>query len=135
MELPSAPFKSNLKKWKRSTLKNFNILSKNAFLIFSENGTFKPKLKKYIKKNPCKKSFYIFWYFEKWNFLAVILRNFLYFLKRMLSLYLENVNPKKLLIFEEVTFWAQKIKSPLWEKFSYFAKWNFLAPKSLIKPF
>ena len=135
MELPSALFKSNLKKWKRSTLKNFNILSKNAFLIFSENGTFKPKLKKYIKKTPCKKSFYIFWYFEKWNFLAVILRNFLYFLKRMLSLYLENVNPKKLLIFEEVTFWAQKIKSPLWENFSYFAKWNFLAPKSLIKPF
>ena len=59
--------------------------------------------------------------FGKWDFLALMLRNILYFLKKKLSLYFRkrkhrngtfsyfrNKNPKKLFIFQEVTFLAQK---------------------------
>ena len=42
--------------------------------------------------------------FGKWNFLALVLRNFQYFRKRKP----QNGNPKKRLIFQEVTFKAAK---------------------------
>ena len=40
---------------------------------------FNPRLKE-NKKIPSKKSSYILLHFEKWNFLALIFKNFLYFL-------------------------------------------------------
>ena len=39
-----------------------------------------------------------------------------------------NGNPKKLLIFQEVTFQARKIKKNQSEKTYISRKWNFLAP-------
>ena len=74
---------------------------------------FKPNLEK--KRNYSKKRSYISLYFGKWNFLALILKNFLYFLKRNLFLYFGkrklrkipyisgNGNPEKFLIFQQVT--------------------------------
>ena len=59
---------------------------------------------------------------------SIILRNFLYFLKRKLFLYfgkrklpkipyiLRNENPKNILTFQEVTFLAQEMKKSHSEK-------------------
>ena len=80
MELTRAHFKPNFENLKKSLLKKF--------LCFQE----------------------IELYSRKSNFLALILRNFLYFLKRKLSLYFEKWNfltfqktetPKKFFIFQE----------------------------------
>ena len=65
-----------------------------------------------MKKIPSKKNSYIF---RKWNFLALILRYFWYFLKINLSLYFWKWN---FLVFHEP-------ETP--QKFSYFTKWNFFA--------
>ena len=65
--------------------------------------------------------------FKKWNFLALILKIFLYFLKRKLFLYFGKMKllkfflyfrKRNFLIFQEVTFHAQKMKKLLifWEK-------------------
>ena len=78
-----------------------------------------------------KKSSYIFLYFEKWNFLALILRNYLYFL-----IFCEMETPKKFFIFCEVTFQAQKVscisgrtsKAPE-------AKTYYISPKKVINKF
>ena len=61
--------------------------------------------------------------FGKWNFLALVLRNFQYFRKREP----QNGNPKKCLIFQEVTFQAGKNKkipppSPPRKKNSYISE-------------
>ena len=56
------------------------------------------------KKTPSKKSSYIFLYFRKWNFLALILKNFLYFLKKTFlinSLYFRKQN---FLVFQETSY-------------------------------
>ena len=47
-----------------------------------------------LKKNSC--------IFRKWNFLALVLRNYLYFLKRKIFLYFSKRKPrKKFLMFQE----------------------------------
>ena len=86
----------------------------------------------------------------KWNFLTLTLKNFLYFLKRKLFLYLTRRKPrKKILIFLETElfyilgngnlkkiryisgkgtllyFMLEKWKNSLWENFLYFRKWNY----------
>ena len=43
-----------------------------------------------------KKSSYVFLYFAKWNFLALIVGNFLYFLKESFSHISGNRNPEKI---------------------------------------
>ena len=78
-----------------------------------------------------KKSFYIFWYFVKWNFLALVLwKLFLYFRKwkprkklfifqqKGLSYISENRNFKKLLIFQKGISWDRKRKKKKSEKTS-----------------
>ena len=45
---------------------------------------------------------------------------------------LGNRNPKKLLMFQEVTFWAQKLKKPTLEKLLLFQKVTFNTWKSNI---
>ena len=75
------------------------------------------------KENPPKKISYTL---GKWNFLALILRNFLYFLKRNGNpeknfFYFKKGNPKKLFIFQEIELfelekWKKKKHS---EKNSY----------------
>ena len=105
---------------------------------------------------------------RKCNFLTLILRNFLYFLKRKLFLYLGKGNPektsynfskegfsyisgkgnseknpyisgngnsKKLLIFQEVTSRAQKIKNPTLKKLLIFWEMELSSPKKLNKTF
>ena len=47
---------------------------------------------------------------RKCDYLALILRNLLYILRRKLFLYLGKQKPSKRLIFEEVTFQARKVK-------------------------
>ena len=85
-----------------------------------------------------KKSFCIL---RKLNFVALILRNliilFLYFRKwkswkisyifskESFSYISGKGNPKKFLMFQKVTFAAQKAKSPLWKNFLPFRK-NFI---------
>ena len=68
------------------------------------------------------RSSYISLYFRKSNFLALILRNFLYFLKRKLFLYFGTQKPRKnslyfrkrnFIKFEEVNFKLEKEKIPL----------------------
>ena len=95
-----------------------------------------------------KKSSQIFLYFEKLNFLALIVKHFLYFYKRKLFLYFRkrkpqikfcifqeaklcsisrNRNPKKLLMFSEVTLRSQKMKKKtLLKSTFYFGKWTCL---------
>ena len=76
-----------------------------------------------------KKSFYIFWYFVKCNFLALVLwklflyfrkwkprKKFLIFQQKGLSYISENRNFKKLLIFQKVIFWDRKRKRKKSEK-------------------
>ena len=77
--------------------------------------------------------------FGKWNFLALILKDFLYFLKRKLLLYFGKRKFRKnssyfrkrnFLLFQETSgrnFPSSKNeKSPLWKNVLYFGKWNFL---------
>ena len=87
------------------TLKKVSHISGSGnpktLLIFPEIKFLNPSSKDF----PFTKSSYIF---RKWNFLALILRNFLYFLKRKLFLYFrkwkfliyyETETPKKFFIF------------------------------------
>ena len=69
--------------------------------------------------------------FGKWNFLALILKDFLYFLKRKLCYISENGNSEKIPYIlgngtffyfrklQEVTFRARKMKKAHCEKMSY----------------
>ena len=84
---------------------------------------FSPSLKLFPEKN-------FLYFFKKksppWNF-------FEYFLKQMFFLSFrkwEVLAPtlKKLLIFQEGTFQAQKMRMSTWKHFLHFRKWNFLAP-------
>ena len=106
MELSCSNIKKILTFFSKETF--FYILEKSNFLIFPKNGNLhlQTQTPKNYKKTPEKNSLY-FW---KWNFLAQILKKFLYFLKRKLFLY----SPKRKL-------------------FLYFRKWNFLA--QIIKNF
>ena len=87
--------------------------------------------KKYLP-TALKKSSYIFLYFGKWNFLALVFRKlFLYFRKRKprkkfvifqkteLFYISGNKNIKKVLIFQEITLRAQKVKRTHSYKVSY----------------
>ena len=47
-------------------------------------------------KIPSKKSSYIFLYFKKWNFLALVLKNYYIFSKESFSDILGNENPEKI---------------------------------------
>ena len=69
-----------------------------------------PSPKKIEKRHLEKK----FLYFGKWNFLALLLKNFLYFL-----IFQESETPQKFFIFQE----TETLKS-----FLYFRKCNFLSP-------
>ena len=69
-----------------------------------------PSPKKIEKRHLEKK----FLYFGKWNFLALLLKNFLYFL-----MFQESETPQKFFIFQE----TETLKS-----FLYFRKCNFLSP-------
>ena len=60
-----------------------------------EPCTFQPKLEKQNKNHPEK----IFFIPRKWDFLTLILKSFLYFLKRRLFLYFGNGNLQKFLTF------------------------------------
>ena len=51
-----------------------------------------------LKKKHSKKSYFIFLYFEKWNYLALILKNFLYFIQRIFSSISGNENPPKMFV-------------------------------------
>ena len=79
------------------------------FLIFLEMEpcTSQPKPKKKIKKNPPRKNSLYFW---KWNCLALMLKRYLYFLKRKLFLYFPK---RKLCLY----FLKRKL-------FLIFRKWN-----------
>ena len=55
-----------------------------------------------------------------------MLKNVLYFIKRKFFIS-GGRNPKRLLIFQELTFQAQKIINQLLKSFLHFKKWNFLA--------
>ena len=82
-----------------------------------------------------KSSSYIF---RKWNFLALILGSFQYFFLSFFYIfskesfsYISGIgNGKKLFVFQEVFFLAQKViqKNSL-KNFLYFGKWNFLTPR------
>ena len=109
-------------------LSSSNIKRLLIFSYISRNGTFQPKLENNKKIHRKKISFAS----GKWNFLTLILKNFLYFLERKLFLYFAkrkprknpyisgNGNPKKLRIFQEVIFLARKIKKLTLKKFLIF---------------
>ena len=82
---------------------NFSV-HPEKILIFQE----KENLKKLVFSQ--KKAVLILWKTET-------SKNYLYFRKQ---------NPPKLLIFQEVTFQAQKLKSTPLKSFFFFRKWNFL---------
>ena len=63
-------------------------------------------------------------YFRKWNFLALILKKFLYFLKRKLFLYLQKWNPA---LFSPS---SKNNKSHLQKNYYISEKWKFLTSKS-----
>ena len=69
---------------------------KNKKIPLWKNFCFLKKSFSYISKIHSKTSSYIFSYFAKWNFLTLILKNFLYFLKRKLSLYYRKRKPRKI---------------------------------------
>ena len=113
---------------KNNTLKKFLILSqRKIFLIFpwTKPCTFRPKLKKFQKVHPKRTSFY----FRKWNFLALILRNFRKLKpSRKSHIFQETKTPKKILIFckmelsvhpEKISY-TSKNRSP--EKFLIFSQ-------------
>ena len=80
---------------KTETTKKIPYISGNGstkkLLIFREMELLSPGSKN-------KKSSFIFLYFREWNFLALILRNFLYFLKIFL-IFQETETLKKFFIF------------------------------------
>ena len=115
LELPSALLSPSSYKIKKSTFKKF--------LIFQGMELSCTKVKK----------------FRKWNFIALLLRNFLYFLKRKFFLYFKKWN---FLIFQETqtpkNFLAfsykkkKKFRKPKSRKNSlYFRKWFFLTFKEV----
>ena len=61
-----------------------------------------------------------FLYFGKWNFLALRLKTFWCFLKKSFSYILGRKHFG--LIFQEESFWDQKVKTPLWKNVLYFRK-------------
>ena len=74
-------------------------------------GTFQSYLAHFLSPSPKNKKTRPkenFVYFQKWNFLALILRNFLYFAlfqereNSKISLYFGKQKPKKLLIFQKM---------------------------------
>ena len=69
---------------------------------------------KHLIKIRSKKSSYIFLYFRKWNLMGLILKNFLYFLKRKLFLYFGKRRlQKKILLFRKWNFLIfQKMEIP-----------------------
>ena len=98
------------------------------YIIGQQVPLFSPSSKNKRKIHPKKR----FLYFSKWNFLALILKNLLYFFKRKLFLYFRKWNPvlfspgsktkkkstpRKILIFQE-TKPPQKTEIP--EKFLMF---------------
>ena len=114
----------------------FRTLSNLYDKMFCKKATwhsFKDQVWK-IKKVPFKKDSFIFLYFGK--FLTLIIRNFLYFLqkKKKIFFYFRKKNEqipfisgngtflyfKKLLIFQEVTFKAQKLRKNILKMFPIF---------------
>ena len=67
------------------------------FFIFQDSQTLSPSSQKKKKKKKKKKKIPSIYIFKKLNFLAVILRNYLYFLKRKPLHISGNRNPKKIL--------------------------------------
>ena len=116
------------KKIKNGTT-NLKGNSQEYYTIGQQDPLFRPSSKNKRKIHRIKR----FLYFSKWNFLALILKNFLYFFKRMLFLYFRKWNPvlfspgsktkkkkstpKKIVIFQE-TKPPQKTEIP--EKFLMF---------------
>ena len=145
MELPSActsTFTPKLEKVKKNS-------PQTNLLYFRKWNLLAPRLKNSLyfgKWNFVALRLNKFLYFGKWNFLVLIfsqkkaflifwemktLKKFLIFWEVELSYIWGNGNPEKLLIFQEVTFQAWKIKN----KFLCFRKWNFLAPSLKSKYF
>ena len=87
--------------------------------IYGTGADFKNKLGKIKKSTPKKNSLY----FGKWNFLTLILRNFLYFLNRKLSLYFGKRKPRKnSLYFRKRSFliFLEELPKPQKPKFLIF---------------
>ena len=102
-------------KMELSSPKNKNFLSysgkKKSYI--SGNGTFRPP-----KNSSCS------W---KWNFLALILKKNLYFLKKKSFLTFRERNPlDSFLHLTRELSKLEKYKNLLWKHFLYFGKWNFL---------
>ena len=76
------------KKIKNGTT-NLKGNSQEYYTIGQQDPLFRPSSKNKRKIHRIKR----FLYFSKWNFLALILKNFLYFFKRMLFLYFRKWNP------------------------------------------
>ena len=73
----------------------WHTIAKNASIYKSHLAHFHSRARKKIKKSTQKKCSY----FEKWNFLALMLKEFLYFLEGKLSLYFRKRN---LLVFPKM---------------------------------
>ena len=108
----------NLRKWKPR--KKIPYISgkgnpkKSSYI--SWNGTFQPKLEK--QKNPPRENFL----YSNIKKILIISQ------KKAFLIFWETETPKKIFIFWEVTFRAQKIKRTHSEKnVLFFEKWNFLA--------
>ena len=117
--------------------KVFLIFSKQNFLIFRERYSQNPGT---FRTRSISRTRDIFWTlsniydgtFCKNIYLvheSETRKKFLLFQETELSYISGNRNPKKLFIFQEVTFrtWKNE-KYPLLKSFIYFCKWNFLAP-------
>ena len=70
-------------------LKAFNFIKKKWYSMHLPGTLLRPGSKNEKKIHPEKNSLY----FRKWNFLALKLKEFLYFLKRNLFLYFREQNP------------------------------------------
>ena len=108
---------------KKTALKKFLIFSQKKELLYSGKWNFQAqarKIKKTLTKFPIFSQKKLSLYFRK--------RNYLIFQEMELSYISGNGNPKKLLIFQEVTFRARKNKKLALKKVLYFGKCNFLAP-------
>ena len=77
------------KKKKKNGTTNLKGNSQEYYTIGQQDPLFRPSSKNKRKIHRIKR----FLYFSKWNFLALILKNFLYFFKRMLFLYFRKWNP------------------------------------------
>ena len=83
----------------------------SALQCVHPSGIFQSYLAHFLTPSPKNKKIQPkenFVYFQKWNFLALILRNFLYFAlfqereNSKISLYFGKQKPKKLLIFQKM---------------------------------